>query len=145
MLVKGATRESIIISIQVLFISHRGHHFLQLFKINPKNNSSLKSANDQFPRQMLGPVNSPHKWSVTRKMFPLDDVIMVKWLFSVLQHMHCPLTSGEYISSSRGLLFQISIMKKYRSLYQHKKGHLRCYTSLKVPEIAHSCNRIIIS
>ena len=23
-----------------------------------------------------GPVNSPHKWPVTRKMFPLDDVIM---------------------------------------------------------------------
>ena len=23
-----------------------------------------------------GPVNSPHKWSVTRKMFPVDDVIM---------------------------------------------------------------------
>ena len=22
------------------------------------------------------PVNSPHKWSVTRKMFPFDDVIM---------------------------------------------------------------------
>ena len=22
------------------------------------------------------PVNSPHKWPVTRKMFPLDDVIM---------------------------------------------------------------------
>ena len=30
-----------------------------------------------------GPVNSPHKGSVTRKMFPFDDVIMVKsrcWL-----------------------------------------------------------------
>ena len=32
-----------------------------------------------------GPVNSPHKWSVTRKMFPFDDVIImsedssVKW------------------------------------------------------------------
>ena len=25
-----------------------------------------------------GPVNSPHKWPVTRKMSPLDDVIMVK-------------------------------------------------------------------
>ena len=25
-----------------------------------------------------GPVNSPHKWPVTRKMFPFDDVIM-KW------------------------------------------------------------------
>ena len=23
-----------------------------------------------------GPVNSPHKWTVTRKMFPFDDVIM---------------------------------------------------------------------
>ena len=24
-----------------------------------------------------GPVNCPHKWPVTRKMFPLDDVIMI--------------------------------------------------------------------
>ena len=24
------------------------------------------------------PVNSPHKWPVTRKMFPFDDVIMVR-------------------------------------------------------------------
>ena len=23
-----------------------------------------------------GPVNSPHKWPVTRKVFPFDDVIM---------------------------------------------------------------------
>ena len=26
-----------------------------------------------------GPVNSPHKWPVTRKMFPFDDVIMCEW------------------------------------------------------------------
>ena len=26
-----------------------------------------------------GPVNSPHKWPVTRKMFPFDDVIMCVW------------------------------------------------------------------
>ena len=25
-----------------------------------------------------GPVNSPHKWPVTRKMFPFNDVIMYK-------------------------------------------------------------------
>ena len=25
-----------------------------------------------------GPVNSPHKWPATRKMFPFDDVIMTK-------------------------------------------------------------------
>ena len=24
-----------------------------------------------------GPVNSPHKWPVTRKMFPFHDVIMI--------------------------------------------------------------------
>ena len=24
------------------------------------------------------PVNSPHKWPVTRKMFPFDDVVMMK-------------------------------------------------------------------
>ena len=27
-----------------------------------------------------GPVNSPHKWPVTRKMFPFDDVIMCRYL-----------------------------------------------------------------
>ena len=26
-----------------------------------------------------GPVNSPHKWPVTRKMFPFDDVIVSLW------------------------------------------------------------------
>ena len=26
------------------------------------------------------PVNSPHKWPVTRKMFPFDDVIMAFWV-----------------------------------------------------------------
>ena len=30
----------------------------------------------------LGPVNSPHKWPVTRKMFPFDDVIMISTIQS---------------------------------------------------------------
>ena len=30
-----------------------------------------------------GPVNSPHKWPVTRKMFPFDDVIMYHGLSGV--------------------------------------------------------------
>ena len=37
-----------------------------------------------------GPVNSPHKWPVTRKMFPFDDVIMTKtymmWEFTQTRH-----------------------------------------------------------
>ena len=45
-------------------------------------------ANQRKPRSSLlafvrgihrWPVNSPHKWPVTRKMFPFDDVIM-RWL-----------------------------------------------------------------
>ena len=30
-----------------------------------------------------GPVNSPHKWPVTRKMFPFDDVIMFLKLIEI--------------------------------------------------------------
>ena len=28
-----------------------------------------------------GPVNSPHKWPITRKMFPFNDVIMNEQIF----------------------------------------------------------------
>ena len=31
-----------------------------------------------------GPVNSPHKWPVTRKMFPFDDVLMQSVSFGML-------------------------------------------------------------
>ena len=31
-----------------------------------------------------GPVNSPHKWPVTRKVFPFDDVIMLQRWFSLI-------------------------------------------------------------
>ena len=34
-----------------------------------------------------GPVNSPHKWPVTRKMFPFDDVIMYYQLMKTAQFM----------------------------------------------------------
>ena len=33
-----------------------------------------------------GPVNSPHKWPVTRKMFPFDDVIMYGIHLHLMQH-----------------------------------------------------------
>ena len=36
-----------------------------------------RTASLAFVRRIhRGPVNSPHKWPVTRKMFPFDDVIM---------------------------------------------------------------------
>ena len=35
------------------------------------------------------PVNSPHKWPVTRKMFPFDDVIMNWFLSNKLGYLSC--------------------------------------------------------
>ena len=43
--------------------------------VNQKKHQS--SASLAFVREIhRGPVNFPHKWPVTRKMFPFDDVIM---------------------------------------------------------------------
>ena len=33
-----------------------------------------------------GPANSPHRWPVTRKMFPFDDVIMVSTMKTLTVH-----------------------------------------------------------
>ena len=42
----------------------------------PDQRKPQSSASLAFVRGIhRGPVNSPHKWSVTRKMFPFDDVI----------------------------------------------------------------------
>ena len=35
-----------------------------------------------------GPVNSPHKWQVKRKMFPFDDIIMKVWSMFYLSNCH---------------------------------------------------------
>ena len=35
------------------------------------------------------PVNSPHKWPVTRKMFPFDDVIMIAKICTYGTNMNC--------------------------------------------------------
>ena len=47
--------------------------------VNQRKHQS--SASLAFVREIhRGPVNFPHKWPVTRKMFPFDDVIMPCWL-----------------------------------------------------------------
>ena len=58
-----------------------------------KNQSSESLAFGRgIPR---GPVNSPHKWPVTRKMFPFDDVIMIIVIL-VLEHLEISLWFGSY-------------------------------------------------
>ena len=56
-----------------------------------------------------GPVNSPHKWPVTQKIFPFDDVIMM----SKCHHELCRLHVSHY---THGML-------------QHKHQHcMACFT-----------------
>ena len=57
--------------------NHQPHECLlnRLFRRRSKKTSKLRVTG--FVRGIhRGPVNSPHKWPVTRKMFPYDDVII---------------------------------------------------------------------
>ena len=62
--------------------NHQPHDFLlnNLFRRRPK-----KTSNVRVTGLCVGnlPVNSPHKWPVTRNMFPFDDVIMTNTLMEI--------------------------------------------------------------
>ena len=60
------------------FSNHQPHHCLlnRLFGRRSKKTSKLR-VTGLCVGTHRGPVNYPHKWPVTRKMFPFDDVIMV--------------------------------------------------------------------
>ena len=62
--------------------NHQPHHCLlnRWFRRRSKKTSKLRVTGlcEGIHRW---PVNSPHKWPVTRKMFPFDDVIMMLELF----------------------------------------------------------------
>ena len=57
--------------------NHQTHGCLlnRLFRRWSKKTSKLR-VTELCAGNSPGPVNSPHKWPVTRKMFPFDDVIM---------------------------------------------------------------------
>ena len=49
--------------------------------------STIYSDADKIKHQSSASlVNSPHKWPVTRKMFPFHDVIMAQWAHAVPNH-----------------------------------------------------------
>ena len=57
--------------------NHQPHHCLLNRLLRADQRKHQSSASLAFVRGIhQGPVNSPHKWPVTRKMFPFDDVIM---------------------------------------------------------------------
>ena len=62
---------------------HQIETFSALLAIYAWNKKQIKkhqsSASLAFVRGLhRGPVNSPHRWPVTQKMFPFDDVIMIQ-------------------------------------------------------------------
>ena len=63
--------------------NHQSHHCLldRLFRRRSKKSSKLR-VTGLCAGNSPGPVNSPHKWPVTRKMFPFDDVIMYQYVLS---------------------------------------------------------------
>ena len=61
--------------------NHQPHGCLlnRLFRCRSKKTSKLR-VTGLCVGNSPGPVNSPHKRLVTRKMFPFDDVIMIRYL-----------------------------------------------------------------
>ena len=51
-----------------------------------------------------GPVNSPHKWPVKRKMFPFDDVFMKVRIVVVNWGMHLPAQWWPFLQVQRIVL-----------------------------------------
>ena len=81
-----------------------------------------------------GPVNSPHKWPVTRKMFPFDDVLMIiAHTIPVGPHDHRSVSNHRCLQCLLNGIFK-SIIKKISTVcytdtvsekftdYPHTKG-----------------------
>ena len=72
MLASQITSLTVVYSIVYSGVNQRKHH---------------SSASQAFVRKIhRGPVNFPHKWPVTRKMFPFDDVIMICGYLNIKDH-----------------------------------------------------------
>ena len=79
--------------------NHQPHGCLlnRLFRRRSKKTSKL-CVTGLCVGNSLGPVNSPHKGPVTRKMFPFDDVIMsgVSWDLLQAVFMFLRITHSDY-------------------------------------------------
>ena len=63
-----------------------------------------------------GPVNSPHKWPETRKMFPFDDVIMYSGINLYISLCSLGLTVNEILASTTS-------NELIRRKYEHHDEH----------------------
>ena len=82
--------------------------------------STVYSGADQRKYQSsAGPVNSPHKWPVTRKMFPFHDVISLFW----------PGNNHEMIVFQQilSLNFMNNVIRILINTFWYLKGTLLCF------------------
>ena len=91
--------------------NHQPHDclFNRLFRRRSKKTSKLR-VTGLCAGNPPGPVNSPHKWPVTRKMFPFDDVIMLSQLD---QHNACRLFFRDHFvnaSSQRETMLHCNVV-----------------------------------
>ena len=95
--------------------NHQPHDcFLnRLFRRRSKKTSQLRATGFVVHGIQRGPVNSPHKWPVTRKMFPFDDLIM---------HF-----SGWTISEMGIWIAFIAISVRPPYFVPHNSGHTKPY------------------
>ena len=84
-----------------------------------------------------GPVNSPHKCPVTRKMFPFDDVIMFMWKRITRRWnrglMHFSLRRGRTVQSCTQLLIHHSSRNDFFQAWKWmtKMGFIKDFTLLQ--------------
>ena len=117
----------------------------RLFRRRSKKTSKLRTL--AFVRGIhRGPVNSPHKWPVTRKMFPFDDVIMPRsrpgWFvrFEIICLIAIMLVTLQsvYNTNQRNRFMFSSKSNQSKYLYWHKK----LLESFSIPILNGSFNTI---
>ena len=62
-----------------------------------------------------GPLNSPHKWPVTRKMFPFDDVIMESLPSMRKDYNTCAISLLGYIENANLFLCFLNTIQHAKS------------------------------
>ena len=83
-----------------------------------------------------GPVNSPHKWPVTRKVFPFDDVIMDIELTVIPalinNHIPCKVLNGVLNRGGGGVLILFPPFHDFPNFQNHQK------LVMKICHLSHS-------
>ena len=105
--------------------NHQPYHCLlnRLFRRKSKKTSKLR-VTGLCVGNSSGPVNSPHKGPVTRKMFPFDDVIMkfAQWV-KVIHHFLCAVVIKYHQMTLQGYTLQWCLIWGICCARRRYQGH----------------------